>query len=220
MQCQTLIEMVTVRNSKAGCFHFLAFPIVAGAHGGRGTGFKADPLRRFFDSAMKGGEPFRRPMEDGKMFLECMTTYEDEQELLYRLQDPRQHGVKQLRRALALVTSNGGRGALMQSVLPVLEKLGCDNLNLSMVREPLLNLLDEAFYRNPGLITAFADAVEGVGEGGKPALNDTSAIVWLVLKLVARPEPRVGCFLLPTTLILPSSAPILFRDTTPYTPRV
>jgi hypothetical protein len=107
--------------------------------------------------------------------------------------------VKQLRRALALVTSNGGRGALVKSVIPVLEKLGCDSLNLSMVREPLLNLLDEAFYRNPGLITALADAVEGVEESGEPALNDTSPIVWLVLKLMARPEPRVGSFLLPTT---------------------
>ena len=142
---------------------------------------------------MKTGDPFRHPLEDGKKFLECVTAYEDEQELLYRLQDPRQHGVKQLRRALALA-SDGGVDALVESVLPVLEKLGCDALNLSMCREPLLNLLDEAFFRTPGFITVLADVVEGRGMG-ESTLADTSAIVWLVLKLVARPEPRVRVLL-------------------------
>jgi len=92
---------------------------------GRRRGGQQQPRQRPPASLLRqryeGGEPFRHAQEDARKFLACAADYDDETELVYRLQSPQEHGMTQLRRALC---SAGG----LQFVLPLLEKLGGDTL--------------------------------------------------------------------------------------------
>ncbi|KAG8459015.1 hypothetical protein KFE25_006560 [Diacronema lutheri] len=137
----------------------------------------ADSERRFVNGVIKNGGPFRWPT-DGRRFLLAAARL-DGLELLNLLTSTQWHGAHVLRAALCSDASGDVARFIGDAVVPLLEKLGSDELNSSICAEPLWQVLD-VVYSAPGLPRAMSDALES---GGLP---DATAIAWFVLKLVTR----------------------------------
>ncbi|KAG1675264.1 hypothetical protein FOA52_016295 [Chlamydomonas sp. UWO 241] len=100
-------------------------------------------------------------------------------ELLFRLSNPKEHGLKRLKVSLATCCSSAS--TVPQHLLPLLELLGSDELSAGSCRAPLIALLRE-IYRIPGLLACVREAVE------QGDIADASPITWWLLQLAVESE--------------------------------
>ncbi|KAG2492324.1 hypothetical protein HYH03_009275 [Edaphochlamys debaryana] len=142
------------------------------------TGGPAGALRRFFDKVTKQATTDFSGQRDGQRFFEALLSFDDPVDLLYRLNNPNEHGAARLKASLMHA---GTPDRIAKHVVPLLRLLGSDQLAGSTCRAPLRQLL-EALYRVPGLLNCVAEAVEA------GAVAEAAPVGWWLLVLASQAE--------------------------------
>lgn len=115
------------------------------------------PNRRFFDKVLKDAEFTFRDDHAAKFLVAVVEFQDDPLDLLYRLTNIQEQGLKRLKAALAYSCS---ASSLSSYVVPFLNILGSDCLCRGSCEEPLSELL-KAMYEVPGFLRCLVKALEG-----------------------------------------------------------
>lgn len=96
-----------------------------------------DGQRRFFDKVTRDPSATFNADKDGSRFLSALLSYDDRLDMLFRLNSPKEFGMKRLKTALASSASPAGLNS------PFFAVLGIDKLTGGSCRIPLMNLIRE-----------------------------------------------------------------------------
>jgi AAA+ superfamily predicted ATPase len=113
-------------------------------------------LRRFFDSVVKSGEPFKDQAGDPRKFIEAAMSFDDSHDMLYLLLSTSYYGEKQLKRAIRGDTSPS---FLNDAVGPFLKLLCSEEMFLGTAREPIGQLFVDV-YETVGFLNNLRRLIE------------------------------------------------------------
>jgi hypothetical protein len=150
---------------------------------------KDNPLRPFFDKALRSKENIICTERDVHRFFEAMGNFGDASELLYRLDDRRERGHECLKNSFSMAFASSSDKALLNSAVAFLAKLGDRELN----RGTMIQCVEDCFksiYTTPGLPSALLEAMEA------SRITDLSAVAWFLVSVCkkdakAREDPKI-----------------------------
>jgi replication-associated recombination protein RarA len=136
-----------------------------------------DHLRKFFDSVVKSGEPFKDRVGDPRKFLEAAMSFEDSHDMLYLLVSTSNNGKKQLKRA---ISGDASPSFLNDAVGPFLKLLCSEEMILGTARGPIEQLFD-AVYETVGFLQNLRKLIE---EPDK--IRDPTPFAQLIINVATR----------------------------------
>eukprot|EP00775_Hariotina_reticulata_P004273 gene4273-4526_t len=135
-----------------------------------------------FDKVMRDHTTSFVAASDGPKFMKAMVDCFDSEpvDLLYRLTNPREQGVKRIKAALSC---SDDANFVRDLLLPFLSLLGRDELARGTCRLPMQQLL-QTMYEVPGMFSCLVRILEADSNGSGVALGDVTPLGWLALNTV------------------------------------
>eukprot|EP00798_Chlamydomonas_sp_ICE-L_P005792 gene5792-6073_t len=133
---------------------------------------------RWFDKVVLDPEASFEGERDGSKFLSALLEFEDKRDMLFRITNPKNQGLRRLRVALSCSDS---MAYIKDKVIPFLRDLGCDALCSGTCKGPLLELVKQ-IYSLPGFLGSLRVAISAGVQ------LDVAPVAWLLLTLAREVE--------------------------------